>query len=125
MGGLHLTIVRMVTHNEEGISDDKHCLGRGMRMAGFGESKGQLLHSLGTWAWTWTSSYKISWVAEFSGMHLYLPIWSQVRLRRVMFFSEKLKTEILWIQWYLICGLPSERHSIFTWELISAGRMPW
>ena len=54
-GGLHLTIVRMATHNEEGISDDKHCLGRGMRVAGFGESKGQLLHPLGTWAWTWTS----------------------------------------------------------------------
>ena len=115
----------MATHNEEGISDDKYCLGRGMRVVGLGESKGQLLHSLGTWVWTWTSSYKTSWVAEFSAMHLYLPIWSQVRLGRVMFFSEKLRTEMLWIQRYVTCGLPSEKHSIFTWEPISAGRMPW
>ena len=43
-------------------------------------------------------------------MHLYLPIWSQVRLGRVVFFSEKLRTEILWIQWCLICSMPSERH---------------
>ena len=84
---------------------------------GFGESKGQLLQALGTWVWTWTSSYKTSWVAEFSAMHLCLPIWSQVRLGRVMLFSEKLRTEMLWIQRYLTCGLPSEKHSILGADL--------
>ena len=69
-GGLHLTIMRMATHNEEGISDDKHCLGRGMRVAGFGESKGQLLHSLGTWAWNITPQSKLL-SHRFEGIHMW------------------------------------------------------
>ena len=113
----------MATHSEEDISETGTPQGRGIEVGRLGESKGPLLHSQG--AWTWTSSYKVTWVAEFSAMHLYLPIWSQVRLGRVMFFSEKLRTEMLWIQRYVTCGLPSEKHSIFTWEPISAGRMPW
>ena len=72
-------------------------------MGRFGESDGPLLHSQG--AWMWTSLYKVSCVAEFSAMHLYLPIWSQVRLGRVMFFSEKLRREPLWIQRYWDSGL--------------------
>lgn len=57
-------------------------------------------------------------------MHLYLPIWSQVRLWRVTLASEKLRREPLWIHWYVGLGLEMASHSIITWEPILADRTP-
>lgn len=66
-------------------------------MAGFGESKAAVPH--------WARGLDLDFIVQdlMSGgvllvMHLYLPIWSQVRLGRVVFFSKKLRTEMLWIQ---------------------------
>lgn len=74
--------------------------------------------------WILTSLYMVSWATGFSTIHLYLPICSQVRLGRVMFASETLRREPLWIQRCLGSGKAVEVHFISTLEPSSADRTP-
>lgn len=88
-----------------------------------GIPRGERMH-LPVFLWIWMSLYMVSWATGFSTMHLYLPICSQVRLGRVMFVSEMLRREPLWIQRYLGSGKALEVHFISTLEPSSADRMP-
>lgn len=123
-GGFYSTIVSMALRGRDSIHDNGHCLGKARRWEDLGNMspRGGLLYLRDSWIWN--SLYKVTWVTGFLTMHLYLPIWSQVRLWRMMFASEKLRREPLWIHWYMGLGLEMAPHSIITWEPILADRTP-